>query len=58
MNANERGRYLLWLREVLNAHYIAQGIGWQDSNRDLDEFLDGFYDAAYEQGRSDALEEF
>ena len=58
MNANERGRYLLWLREVLKDHYEDTGLGWQDSNRDLDEFLDGFYDAAFEQGHHDAQMEF
>lgn len=58
MSPQQRLNYLIWLRGVLKEKYEAMGLGWQDSDADLDRFLDGFYDAAFEQGHNDAQVEF
>lgn len=54
MTPQDRDRYLQWLREVLGREYERNNLGWQDHNKDLDDFLNGFFDEAYESGHRDA----
>lgn len=58
MDTEQRMSFMLYLRGLVGEDYHVKGHEPGTAVTDLDEFLDDWYDRAYEQGRSDAVRGF
>jgi hypothetical protein len=50
-----RRHYSAWLMDAAIKVAVEEGVPEEQAIADFDEYLNNFYDTAYEQGRSDAL---
>ena len=53
-----RRHYSAWLMDAAIDRAVAEGVPEEQAIADFDEYLNNFYDTAYEQGRSDAFNTF
>lgn len=53
MDTDTRMSFLRYLRDLMAEDYAVKGHEPGTAVVDLDEFLDSYYDAAYETGRND-----